>query len=268
MYYCIADMILEFRGDPPLEDHKLWELFRTSAPVPSDYIFIRRYVPQLPTSEEGHYFYDAVRRWHYAHSLEKGSVLHLDVLQEALPWGIQIHQLYEELALPHVLLQKQRLLLHASYIQHEGMGILFTAPSGTGKSTQADLWALHRGAEILNGDRAVFGLRGDEPYAFGFPMSGSSSYCVNRSLPLRCIVSLRQAPENRIRLLKGREALRVILNGTYSDPKHPGDFGLNMQTALSLLSTPIFELSCRPDLGAVETLEQAIRTLPPRRYSL
>ncbi|WP_370839368.1 hypothetical protein [Intestinibacter bartlettii] len=32
-------------------------------------------------------------------------------------------------------------------------GILFSAPSGTGKSTQADLWEKYENAEIINGDR-------------------------------------------------------------------------------------------------------------------
>lgn len=261
MRFLIADLLLEFRGDPPFDPSPLWELFRTSSTNEAHYHIVRSYTPVLPQPENAHYFYDGVKERHYAMSCEEGSCLDLKVIEEALPWGMQIHQMYEEFALPHILLHKERLVLHASYISHKDRAILFTAPSGTGKSTQAELWRKHRGAEILNGDRAVVGLREEQPFAFGFPMSGSSEYCVNRSLPLSCIVSLKQGPENIIRRLKGRDALRVLLNGTYSDPKHPEDFARNMNTAISLLCVPVFELSCRPDVGAVEALEQALQTL-------
>ena len=260
MVYRVADMIFQFCGDPPLEESPLWAPFRIDSEEEADYTFRRQYVKSLPRSSQGHYFYDGVKERNYAYTIEEDSHLTIYTLEDALPWGKQVHQLYAELALPHVLLHKERLILHASYIRHKNQGIIFTAPSGTGKSTQADLWHTHRGAEILNGDRAVIGLRGDIPFVFGFPMSGSSPYCKNQNLPLCCIVSLLQGPENRIRRLKGKEALRVILNGTYSDPKHPMDFVRNMDTALKLLHVPIFELSCRPDIGAVEVLEEAIST--------
>ena len=262
MYFNIADMILEFRAEPSWLPDSCWELFRTEAPGSVDYLITRKYLPELPEAEDAHYFYDSLKGCYYAMSREVGRELELVVREIFQPWGRQIHQMYEEFALPHVLLHGERLLLHASYISHEGGAILFTAPSGTGKSTQAELWRQHRGSEILNGDRAVIGLRGEQAFAFGFPMSGSSEYCVNRSLPLRCVVFLRQGPENRIRRLTGREALRVLLNGTYADPKHPEDFSRNMQVAIPLLQRPVFELSCRPDVGAVEALEQALQDFP------
>lgn len=263
MQYQVADMILEFHGDPPLEESPLWAPFRLEKKAQADYRFYRCYCHDLPEDSRGHYFYDGVKERNYAHTLEENNSLTICALFDSLPWAKKIHQLYEEMALPHVLLQKGRMILHASYIEYEGKGIIFTAPSGTGKSTQADLWQLHRGARILNGDRAVIGLRDKTPYVFGFPMSGSSPYCENRNLPLCCIVSLLQGPENRIRKLKGKEALRVIINGTYADPKHRNDLIQNINTAVELLHTPVFELSCRPDLGAVEVLEEAIRELSP-----
>lgn len=57
--------------------------------------------------------------------------------------------------LHHKLLQQDALVIHASYIEFMGRGILFLGPSGTGKSTQARLWNEHAGAPILNGDRAL-----------------------------------------------------------------------------------------------------------------
>ena len=46
-------------------------------------------------------------------------------------------------------------ILHSAYICVNGKAVLFTAPSGGGKSTQAKLWADHRGARTINGDRTL-----------------------------------------------------------------------------------------------------------------
>ena len=52
-------------------------------------------------------------------------------------------------ALERRMLQKDSFILHSAYIRHRGRAILFSAPSGTGKSTQASLWAQYAGAEII-----------------------------------------------------------------------------------------------------------------------
>ncbi len=53
------------------------------------------------------------------------------------------------------LLYRDCLTFHCSYILHQNRAILFAAPSGTGKSTQAALWEKYRGAEIIIGDRGL-----------------------------------------------------------------------------------------------------------------
>ena len=52
-------------------------------------------------------------------------------------------------ALERRMLQKDSFILHSAYIRHRGRAILFSAPSGTGKSTQASLWAQYAGAAFL-----------------------------------------------------------------------------------------------------------------------
>src|SRR5699024_19054 len=76
------------------------------------------------------------------------------------------------LGLERLLLSRQGLLLHASFIRWQARGILFSAPSGTGKSTQADLWVRHRGAEVINGDRAALRRSAGRWRAYGLPYAG------------------------------------------------------------------------------------------------
>ena len=59
------------------------------------------------------------------------------------------------LAFEDVLVNHQGFILHSSFISWQNNGILFTAPSGTGKSTQADLWKKYEDADIYNGDRTI-----------------------------------------------------------------------------------------------------------------
>ena len=150
-------------------------------------------------------------------------------------------------------------MLHAAFIRWQEKGILFTAPSGTGKSTQADLWEKYEGAEILNGDRA--GLRCIEGCwtAFGLPLAGSSYIYRNESAPADTIVVLRQSPENRIRRLGPAEAFRYLYPEVTVHQWHRPWVEKASSMLLDLIShVPVWLLECRPDQGAVRLLKETI----------
>ena len=157
-------------------------------------------------------------------------------------------------------LRKDCLMLHAAFIRWRGKGILFTAPSGTGKSTQAELWEKYEGADILNGDRAA--VRRDESgcwQAYGLPYAGSSGIYRNEKAPVSMIVVLRQSKENRIRSLGMLEIVQFLYPETTVHHWEP-DF---VEKALTLLTelageVPIYLLECRPDRGAVEAVKNVL----------
>lgn len=151
------------------------------------------------------------------------------------------------------------LLLHASLIRWKQKGILFTAPSGTGKSTQADLWKLHESADILNGDRAALRKDGDIWTAWGLPFAGTSGIYRNESAPITSLVVLRQAKENQIRRLTAAESIRYIypeLSIHRWDPAFV-DKAVNMFVDLTA-SVPVYLLECLPDQGAVQLLKRTL----------
>lgn len=155
------------------------------------------------------------------------------------------------------LLQRGGLILHASYVGIDGAAVCFTAPSGTGKSTQAELWRRYAGAEIINGDRALLRRRGDIWYAHGYPCCGSSDICVNRSLPLATVVVLEQGTENRVVRLRGGQQIRALVSGSefflWDQEEIDAVFRLAAELASSV---PVVKLTCRPDGGAVDTLKR------------
>lgn len=171
----------------------------------------------------------------------------------------QTQNILNLLGLETFLQMHDALLLHASFINVRGHGILFTAPSGTGKSTQADLWKEFEGADILNGDRAALRRSGERWMAWGLPYAGTSGIYRNESAPITALVVLRQAKENRIHKLSPAEALRFI----YPELSiHRWDAGF-VDKAVNLFlnvtdAVPIYLLECLPDRGAVQLLKNTL----------
>ncbi len=166
----------------------------------------------------------------------------------------------DAMELEHRLVRHGGILLHASYISTGSEAILFTAPSGTGKSTQADLWCRLRGAELINGDRAAVMLSEDGIQACGVPYSGLSGISENKTLPLRAIVRLSQGTENRIERLTGLTAFRSVWEGCCVNIWSKEDMSQCTQTVLDLVCrVPVYHLACTPDEAAVQTLEEVIQ---------
>lgn len=159
----------------------------------------------------------------------------------------------------HLVVRRRGFLLHASCIRVGDRAILFTAPSGTGKSTQADLWQRLRGAEVINGDRAALMKESEGITVRGIPFAGSSGISKNVSLPLGAIVYLSQGPNNTIRRLSGVEAFRRIWEGCSVNVWNREDLDACAQTVSEVLETvPVYHLICTPDERAVICLEQQI----------
>jgi len=152
-------------------------------------------------------------------------------------------------------------VFHCSYIEHGGKAILFTAPSETGKSTQAELWKKYRNAEIINGDRAAIRIVNGTPIAEGIPFAGSSLYCENRSLPIEAIVYLGQAPRTTIRRMRGYEAFARIWEGCTVHTWDKKDVEAVSEAVGKLAqSVPVYHMPCTPDESAVIALENALKS--------
>lgn len=184
------------------------------------------------------------------------------VKREAIPDRISPKTLLYGLEAEYLIVQNRGFLFHCSYIEHEGGAILFTAPSGTGKSTQAELWRQYRNAKVINGDRAAVCLGADGFEAWGVPFSGSSGISHYSRLPLRAIVYLSQAPQTDIRVLTGVQAFRKLWEGCSLHTWDREDVSLCSDTVMkAALQIPVFHLACTPDESAVLALEQALKQL-------
>ena len=107
-------------------------------------------------------------------------------------------------------------LFHSSALAIHGKAVLFTAPSGTGKSTHAMLWRKHFGSEVqtINDDKPLIKLD-EKIVVYGTPYGGKDDLQNNICAEVAAIVVLHQAKENTIKKLAPNDAFPLLLNQTY-----------------------------------------------------
>ena len=125
-------------------------------------------------------------------------------------WGNCNLRIWNHLHLEPALLSVGALVLHCSYLMYQDQAILFSAPSGTGKTTQAKLWEKYYGGRIINGDKAVLMKRDGRWFVWGFPYHGSAPECENQSYPIRAISVVRQSPVDYIEEERTGKAIRDL----------------------------------------------------------
>ncbi|MBQ8830092.1 MAG: hypothetical protein IJ017_00650 [Oscillospiraceae bacterium] len=147
-------------------------------------------------------------------------------------------------------------VFHASYIDIGDKAVLFTAPSNTGKSTQADLWCRFADAEVINGDRVLLKQKNGVWCAYGYPSCGTSGICQNRTLPVAAIVVLEQGQENKIVQLTAAQKIRALVSATEVYLWDQTEIDKAFEIAGNIIAdVPVIKLSCRPDEDAVRVLQ-------------
>ena len=157
------------------------------------------------------------------------------------------------------MMERNSLILHCSYITYKDKAILFSAPSGTGKSTQADLWEQYKDSVTINGDRALLRKIDDQWTACGWPVCGTSEICNRKDTPIHCIVMLTQSKTNHAEKLSSFQAF-TQLYGQITINQWNKDF---IESAISNLedliqTVPVYHLACDISENAVRCLENSI----------
>jgi hypothetical protein len=129
----------------------------------------------------------------------------------------------------------------------DGKAYLFSANSGTGKSTHTEKWCRLFGATYLNDDKPALRLVDDVWMAYGTPWSGKHDLSTPTGVPLGGIAFLRRGEENSIRPMTSAEAVPHLV--------HQSQWRMHrdlMEVQLTLLDRlmreiPVWELTCRND---------------------
>ncbi len=158
-----------------------------------------------------------------------------------------------------ILIQYQGMMLHASAVEWNEKAYLFSAPSGTGKSTHTSLWLKEfPGSAILNDDKPALRLEEGAVFVYGTPWSGKTDLNLNHRVPLGGICFLERGKENHIRRLSTGEAVALMLDQTVRPSgREPMTELLNVLDGI-LRFIPVYVMQCNMEPEAAHVSHRAM----------
>lgn len=146
------------------------------------------------------------------------------------------------------LLKHDGMMLHSSCVEKDGYAYLFSAKSGTGKSTHTHLWLKNlEGTRIINDDKPALVLENGKWYACGTPFSGKTDENVDVKVPIRALVFLNRSEKNEVKRMPVVQAIGMLLSQTIRpNSKELAEKMLELADEL-LTEVPVFSLGCNMD---------------------
>ena len=221
--------------------------------VTSIYDEVHKYCADYQTDENVDY---SVTTTQADIDFEREKSAHEDEI-EGIPTRQFTDSYLEELAVYRKIAEKMldfdTVLFHGSVVAVDGVGYLFTAKSGTGKSTHTRLWREYFGerAVMVNDDKPLLHIA-DTVTAYGTPYNGKHRLGSNISVPLKAICILNRSADNHIEPISFEQAYNMLLQQVY----RPADM-LKMAKTLELVdrladSVKLYRLGCNMDISAAQ----------------
>ena len=115
------------------------------------------------------------------------------------------------------MIELDTILFHGSVIAVDGIGYLFTAKSGTGKSTHTRLWREYFGerAVMVNDDKPLLKVTENGVIVYGTAWDGKHHLSSNISVPLKAICILGRAEKNHIEKITKSMAYPMLIQQSY-----------------------------------------------------
>jgi hypothetical protein len=116
----------------------------------------------------------------------------------------------------------------------------------------------------MNDDNPVIRFEDGRLMAYGSPWSGKT-LCYRRVVaPVRALVRLEQAPENRIGRLESLDAYASVIAASSTIRWNPVVMDRLIPTVERVaMNVPCFRLACRPDAEAVEVCRKGVEGPAP-----
>ena len=192
-----------------------------------------------------------------------------DLLEEALRDGFRprvftdpfLERAAIQRAFAEFLFEYHILLFHGSAVAVDEEGYLFTAHSGTGKSTHTRLWMQAFGdrAVMVNDDKPFLELTSGGVLLHGSPWSGKHGLDANICVPLKGICVLERGAENRIAPVSAEAALPMLQKQAYRPlPDEKEIPFLQLVDRLSV-SVPLWKMACNKNPEAAHVAFGAMR---------
>lgn len=148
---------------------------------------------------------------------------------------------------------------HSSSLMLDNMAYVFTALSGTGKSTHTALWRRLFGSRVvmINDDKPIIRKNNGVFYVYGTPWMGKSDIGNNIKAPVKAVYILQRGEKNSAVRVKTGQVFKQLLEATVVPQERE-----NMEKLLELLdefftSVPLFQLTCNMNIEAAQTAYDA-----------
>lgn len=165
-------------------------------------------------------------------------------------------------AIADKLLAYHTMLFHGSAIAVDGTGYLFTAKSGTGKSTHTRLWRKMFGdrAVMVNDDKPLLKVTEEGTWVCGTPWDGKHRLSTNTMVPLKGICILERGEVNEIHEISPREALPMVMQQSHRPVDAQGMMQLLNTVDLLTKTVRFYRLRCNMNpeaaLVAYQTMQR------------
>ena len=151
------------------------------------------------------------------------------------------------------------IFFHSSALELDGEGYLFTALSGTGKSTHTRNWRRLFGEKVtmINDDKPIIRKIDGRFFVCGTPWMGKSDIGCNRTAPIKAIYILQRGEENTAKRISPGSVFKQLLEATLFPKTRE-----NMQKLLSIFNelfsaVPLFLLTCNKDTESAQVAYDA-----------
>ena len=149
---------------------------------------------------------------------------------------------------------------HSSSLCLNGEGYLFTALSGTGKSTHTSYWRELFGGKVtmINDDKPIIRKIDGKFYVCSTPWMGKSNIGTNLNVPVKAVYVLKRGDENRAEQVSPAKVFRELLEATLLPDKRENTAKL-LELYDGLFSqAKLVELYCKPEIEAAKTAYNAV----------
>lgn len=160
------------------------------------------------------------------------------------------------------LLDENILLFHGSVVSVDGIGYLFTAKSGTGKSTHTRYWREYfkDRAIMINDDKPLLEIKDGHVNVYGTPWDGKHRLSTNMCVPLKAICILNRGQDNNVLRICGQDAYSMLIQQV----NRPVGDALAMSKTLELIDrlcscVEFYSLHCTMDIDAARVAYEGMK---------
>lgn len=152
------------------------------------------------------------------------------------------------------ILDYDAMLMHCAAICVDGEAYLFTALSGTGKTTHMNLWRkkFQERCFVVNGDKPILRFKGNKCFVCGTPWKGKEGYGNNAVVPIKAICIIERGEKNEITKISPYDAISTVLTQTLRTSDMEETSKMLALTDRLLNNVPFYRLKCNMDPEAAE----------------